>query len=140
VLSVLEAISHYREQPGSLVFKGIMSRPPKSVTVREFRRISLVNGAEVRMQRLVEPDPLEDSLRKPVDRTARDLLIPPSVHEPPVPGKGAGGRARTFAPAERFLLAMARQTSWIRAILRLRWIDTSNDRTQSTTHRALAPD
>jgi len=36
VLSVLEAISHYREQPGSPVFKGIMSRPPKSVTVRNF--------------------------------------------------------------------------------------------------------
>jgi len=42
VLSVLEAISHYREQPGSLVFnlvfKGSMSRPPKSVTVREINR------------------------------------------------------------------------------------------------------
>lgn len=38
--------------------------------------ISLVDGAEVRVQRLVEPDPLEDSLRKRVDRTARDILIP----------------------------------------------------------------
>ena len=46
VLSVLEAISHYREQPGSLVFnlvfKGIMSRPPKSVTVRQLRLLVLL--------------------------------------------------------------------------------------------------